>query len=70
MTDTKALVFVVDDDASLRAACGFPIVLGGDVLGVIEVGSIPPVTDIARLPSARGAVNVDPGNRIDVIQLG
>ncbi len=39
MTDTKALVVVVDDDASLRAACGFPIVLGGDVLGVIEVFS-------------------------------
>ena len=39
MTDTKALVFVVDDDASLRTACGFLIVLGGDVLGVIEVCS-------------------------------
>ena len=59
MTDTKALVFVVDDDASLRAACGFPIVLGGDVLGVIEVCSQAvwhpdPVTLMATLGSQIG----------------
>ena len=36
---TRACCAPLTADAGLHAACGFPIVLGGDVLGVIEVFS-------------------------------